>query len=182
MTTEARPVNLAKPQKSYVKMRGGDAFVILLIITFTACSKETQTTEITGKWKGTMSIWKRTTYMNGIISSEGSDTTDWTKPGYSTSLEFSGDSVALYYSQPSYLVDYRGLKYVFNADKLKFYNNPFSYRSGDPRFGLYLTLPVEQRDICSVTELTTTKLVLYDKDTINRNPLIVWQQWNTFIK
>jgi len=181
MAAKSRLPTSSKPSYGSAKYLSG-VLITLLIITFASCRKENEPAQINGKWKGTMSIWKRTTFMNGSISSEGSDTTDWTKPGYSTSLDFSGDSVALYYEKPNYTMDYYGLKFVFAADKIQFYNNPFSYRSSDPHFGLYTNLPLEQSNICYVAELTSTKLVLYDKDTINRSPIIVWQQWNTFIK
>jgi hypothetical protein len=157
-------------------------FFAFLITYITSCDKEDELPKLNGKWKGTMSIWKRTTSMNGSILAESSDTTDWTKPGYATSLDFSGDTVAFYYAKPNATLDFHGLKYVFAGDKLQFSNNPFSYHSSHPQFGLYPYPPFVKSDICSVAELTSNKLVLYDKDTINRSPLIVWQQWNTFIK
>ena len=158
------------------------ASIALLITVAFSCTKDDNTAQIRGKWTGTTSIWKRTTYINGSVASEGSDTTDWTKPGYDASLEFKSDSVAFIYIIPNYSMDFSGLKYVYTADRLKFSNNPFSFRSSNPRFGLYPTLPPTEKDFCSVIELTNSKMVLYDKDTINRNPLIVWQQWNTFVR
>ena len=111
---------------------------------------------------------------------EHSDTIDWTKPGNVVTFDFRGDSLDFYYSAQSYTMDNHGLTYSVGADKLQFYHNSFSYSSSNPQFGIHLSLPFYQMNYCFISELTNNALILYDKDTINRIPLIIWQQWNTF--
>ena len=159
-------------------------FITLFIISCYSCNREKSSVQIIGKWKGALSISKHTTYINGIISFQNSDTTNWTKPGYTLLLEFSETNKAeLYYEKPGYVRAVQGGSYSLNSDKLKFSGNPFSYHSSDAQFGLYPIQPPDQQDICTVAELSNNKMVLYDKNTTNNvNSIIIWEQWNSFIK
>jgi len=157
-------------------------FFIFLTGLLSSCHKENPSNKelINGKWKGKMSIRKSTTFMNGNVSAEHSDTIDWTKPGNTFTFDFREDSLDFYYSAHNYTMNYRGLTYFVGVDKLQFYHNPFSFSSSDPQFGIHPSLPFNQMDYCFISELTNNTLKLYDKDTINRTPLIIWEQWNTF--
>ena len=155
---------------------------IILTVLLSSCHKENPSHQqlINGKWYGKISIRKSTTFVSGNMVAEHSDTIDWTKPGNVVTFDFRGDSLDFYYSAQSYTMDNHGLTYSVGADKLQFYHNPFSYSSSNPQFGIHPSLPFYQMNYCFISELTNNALILYDKDTINRIPLIIWQQWNTF--
>jgi len=161
-------------------------FILLLLFTIslTSCRKDNISTHdlIQGKWVGQIKIWKRAIMMNGNIVSEIADTTAWTMSGYNLILTFRGDSVDFYSERPNLVETYFGGLFKFDTKGLQMIYNPFSFRSSNPQYGLYQFLAPDQRDYCQMLELTRSKLVLYDRDTISRNPMIIWQQWNTFVK
>ena len=161
-------------------------FTLLLLfdISLTSCRKDNISTHdlIQGKWVGQIKIWKRVIMMNGNIVSEIADTTAWTMSGYKLILTFRGDSVDFYSERPNLVEAYFGGLFKFDTKGLQMIYNPFSFRSSNPQYGLYQFLAPDQRDYCQMLELTRNKLVLYDRDTISRNPMIIWQQWNTFVR
>ena len=160
------------------------SFVVsILILTTFSCKKETHTTQIKslilGKWIGINKI-NRTTSTNPStnVISYFSDTLYEVNTGLNFYIEFKTDSltsIGHYVSSGSSYNDVSigNIRYNIYNDILSFPLNPFTLQ------GVFNN---SSHFSSKIFELTTNKLVLYDVDTIQPNPLLIHETWCNFKK
>jgi hypothetical protein len=154
-------------------------FIILACILF-ACKKEHADTinykeMLIGNWTGQTWRYLVTRYDGTTpITVEDSTFYGYENPFY---FDVKVDTFALAFYRGTtlqlYLTAAGNGAYIVSENKLTFSQNPYSLNPGFPAFDMRT---------CTIKEISSNKLVLYDTDTANFSPLIVAQLWHNFAR
>ena len=155
----------------------------ILIFTLFSCKKQSNTTDsnslILSNWTGVNKITKVTTKNPSTnVESYFYDTLFEINSGSNFYLQFKVDSLTSngHYVYPSSSVNnvsIGNIRYNIKNQMLTFPLNPYTLEGVLNNTGKYSS---------KILELTGTKLVLYDIDTLQPNPLVINQCWWNFRK
>ena len=157
-------------------------FVVpVALFSILSCKKETKTTDtrslLAGKWIGVNKISRITSENPSTkVISYFSDTLFESNTGSDFSIEVKADSLSTighYVSSGSSYTDVSigNTRYSITNDILSFPLNPFTLEG---------VIDNSFHTSSKILELTNNKLVLYDIDTIQPNPLLVFEAWYNF--